>query len=142
MFSWTILTVENENVQILNENSMNKIIATMSQICSFKLLFSRSNLTAQRLLTVKERISLKYLLFLPSYFFYSDPYIYLSSEEVLRKCFGLFNVLSTTTSQWTDHRNVTPRKSIDLSLVFYREISLVREINLVFHFYLKKEELW
>ena len=58
---------------ILNGNSMNKIIATMSQICSFKLLFSRSDLTAQRRLTVKERISLKYLLFLPSYFFYSDP---------------------------------------------------------------------
>ena len=62
---------------ILNGNSMNKIIATMSQICSFKLLFSRSDLTAQRRLTVKERISLKYLLFLPSYFFililYYDP---------------------------------------------------------------------
>ena len=72
------------------------------------------------------------------FFLYSDPHIYLSSEEVLRKSFGLFNVLSTTTSQWTAHENITPRKSVDLSLVFYREISLVREINLVFHFYLKE----
>ena len=30
MFSWKILTVENENVHDTNGNSMNKIIATMS----------------------------------------------------------------------------------------------------------------
>ena len=30
MFSWTILTVENENVHDINGYSMNKIIATMS----------------------------------------------------------------------------------------------------------------
>ena len=86
------------------------------------------------------------LLLLPfNFFLCSNPYIYLSSEEVLRKCFGLFNVLFTIqirNSQWAAYENFTPRKSRDLSLVFYRKISLVKEINLVFQFYLKEEKLW
>ena len=55
------------------------------------------------------------------------------------KCFVHY---TNSKFQWAAYENFTPRKSRDLSLVFYRKISLVKEINLVFQFYLKEEKLW